>query len=358
MMDLKSLFSRRQEAIIGMDISSWGIKVVGLSGSMQQPALEFLASSRVPSGHIVDGNVVKINEVADELRSVLRNNRIKAQRVALALPSSAVMTKKIMVDTDLSPKDLEAQVEEEARQYIPFPLEEVSLDFCKVGANPQRPEMTDVMIAAARRDRVQNLQELVELAGLEASVVEVQSYALRLATKRLADIHLPGQESAVVLLLKVGAGRTLMQVSVGGAIVYERDQSVGGDQLTQRIAAHYSLSNEVAEAKKVSGALPKDFESSVLAPYVSTTVQVLERGMQFIYNSTPYTKVNQIFLTGGGAMAPGLAAAISTALESPCILINPFEGMNLAPQVRNNPRLQDAPLFIGACGLALRRFGL
>ena len=357
-MDLKSLFGPRQEEIIGMDISSWGIKVVGLSGSMEQPVLEVLASARLPSGHIVDGNLVKMNEVAEELRSLLRNNRIKAKKVAMALPSSAVMTKKIMVDAELSPNEMEAQVEEEARQYIPFPLEEVSLDFCTVGTNQQRPEMNDVLIAAARRDRVQNLQELLELVELEATVVEVQSYALRMATQRLIDIHLPGQDKAVVLLLKVGAGRTLMQVTVGGDIVYERDQAVGGDQLTQRIAAHYGLPNEMAESKKVSGGLAQDFESSVLAPYVSTTVQVLERGMQFIYNSTPYTKVNQIFLTGGGAMAPGLAAAISTALQSPCTLINPFEGMSLAPQVRNNPKLQDAPLFIGACGLALRRFGL
>jgi len=357
-MDLKSLFGRRQEEIIGMDISSWGIKVVGLGGSMEQPVLEVLASTRVPGGQIVDGNVVKMNEVAEALRSLMRKNRIKAKKVALALPSSAVITKKIMVEANLSPSDMESQVEEEARQYIPFPLEEVSLDFCTAGPNPQRPEMLDVLIAAARRDRVQNLQELVELAELEASVVEVQSYALRLATRRLVDIYLPGQDNAVVLLLKVGAGRTLMQLTVGDAIVYERDQAVGGEQLTQRIAGHYSFSNDEAESKKVSGALAQDFESSVLAPYISTTVQVLERGMQFIYNSTPYSKVNQIFLSGGGAMVPGLAAAISTALQSPCTLINPFEGMSLAPQVRNNLRLQDAPLFVGACGLALRRFSL
>jgi type IV pilus assembly protein PilM len=357
-MDLKSLLGRRQEEIVGMDISSWGIKVVGLSGSMEQPVLELIASTRLPAGHIVDGNVVKMNEVAEALRSLLRKNRINAKKVALALPSSAVITKKIMVEANLNPADMESQIEEEARQYIPFPLEEVSLDFCTVGPNPQRSDMLDVLIAAARRDRVQNLQELVELVDLEAGVVEVQSYALRLATKRLVDIYLPGQDKAVVLLLKIGAGHTLMQVTVGDAIVYERDQAVGGEQLTQRIASHYGFSSDEAETKKISGALAQDFESSVLAPYVSTTVQMLERGMQFIYNSTPYSKVNQIFLTGGGAMAPGLAAAISTALQSPCTLINPFEGMSLAPQVRNNLRLQDAPLFVGACGLALRRFGL
>jgi len=357
-MDLKSLFGRHQEEVLGMDISSWGIKVVGLTGSMEQPVLEQLASTRLPSGHVVDGNVVKMHQVAQALRSLLQENRIKAKKVVLALPSSAVITKKIRVPADLNPRDMEAQVEEEARQYIPFPLEEVSLDFCTVGPNSQHAEMVDVLIAAARRDRVQNLQELVELVELEASVVEVQSYALRLAIRRLMHRQLPGQDKAVVLLLKVGAERTLMQVSVGDAIVFERDQAFGGRQLTQRIAAHYHLSEDEAETNKLAGVLAKDFETSVLLPYVSATVQWFARGMQFIYNSSSYSKVNHIFLTGGGAMVPGLADAISTALRSPCTLVNPFEGMGLAPPVRNNPRLQDAPLFVGACGLALRRFSL
>jgi type IV pilus assembly protein PilM len=149
-----------------------------------------------------------------------------------------------------------------------------------------------------------------------------------------------------------------MQLTVGEAIVYEQDIALGGDQLTQRIAAHYRLSDDAAETKKISGALPQDFESSVLLPYVHATAQLLERGIQFISNSAPYSKVSQIFLSGGGAMLPGLAAAISTALQSPCISMNPFEGMRLAPPLRNNPCLHNAPLFIGACGLALRRFSL
>ena len=258
-MDLKSLFGRGQEAIVGVDISAWGIKVVGLSGSSARPVVDVLASTRMPEGHSVGGTVVEVNQVAEALRSLWRENRIKAKKVALALPSTAVFTKKIMVEANLSSWDMEAQVEEEARPYIPFPLEDVSLDFCPIGQNPQRPEMIDVLIAAARRDRVQNLVDLMELAELEASVVEVQPNAIRLATRRLVDIYLPGQDDAVVLLIKVGAGRTLMQLTVGDSIVYERDQAVGGNQWTDRIAAHYGCSKDEAETKKIAGALAQDF---------------------------------------------------------------------------------------------------
>jgi type IV pilus assembly protein PilM len=357
-MNLKSLFGQRQEAIVGVDISSRGIKVVGLGGSMARPVVEVLASTRLPGGHSVGGTVVDVNQVAEALRGLWRENRIKVKKVALALPSTAVLTKKIMVEADLSSWDMEAQVEEEARPYIPFPLEEVSLDFYPIGQNPQRPEMIDVLIAAARRDRVQNLLDLMELAELEASVVEVQPYAMCLATRRLVDIYLPGQEDAVVLLLKVGAGRTLMQLTAGESIVYERDQAIGGDQLTHRIAACYGCSKDEAETKKIAGALAQDFESSVLRPYLFATVQVLERAIQFMQHTMPHSKIHQIFLTGGGALVPGLAKAISAALQSPCTLVDPFEGMRLAPKVRTHLRLQAAPLFFGACGLALRRFCL
>jgi len=353
-MKLKSLFGRGQEKILGLDMSSWGIKVVGLSGSVEQPVLEVAACTRLPSGSIVGGHILKLDDVAQAIRFLLREQRVAPRKVAVALPSSAVIIKKIMAEGDLSPSDLQAHVEEEARQFMPFPLEELSLDYCIVGVNRQRADMVDVLIAAARRNRVQELQDLAETAELEACVVEVQSYALWMATKRLADRYVPDQPNPVALLLKVGAARTLMQLAVGDIVVYEREQIVGGDQLTQRIAAHYGISMEKAEIKKVTTAVADGFARSLLEPYISACVLVLERGMQFIRDSTAVSKIDHIFLSGGGALVPGLPDALEKALQARCTLMNPFEAMRLAPQIRNQPALQQAPLFVGACGLALR----
>jgi len=356
--DIRSYFGRKQDALIGLDISSWGIKVVALSGSLDSPAVETMDSVYLPPGYVVEGNIVKMAEVSQALQILLQKNKIKAKKAALALHSSSVITKKIMVRADLRPQEMEMQVEEEARQYIPFPLEEVSLDFYNIGPNPQREDMVDVIIAAARRERVQAAQELAETVGLEATVVDVQSYSLRLALKRVSDIHLPGQDNALVMLIKVGANRTLIQLAVGDEIVYERDQSIGGNLLTQRIASHYGISVAQAEDKKVSGNQDPDFAAVLLKSYKENVTMMLDRGMQFLYNSTPYSTVNHIFLAGGGAMVPGLPEAISTVLHTPCSLINPFEGMRIDPQIRRNIKLQDAPLFLSACGLALRQFTL
>ncbi len=353
-MNLKSFFGRGQEKVLGLDISSWGIKLVGLSGTLGRPVLELLASTRLPSGYIVGGHVVKLDHVAEAIRFTLHEHRVSARKVAMALPSSAVIIKKTMVDADLSPRDRQAQVEEEARQFIPFPLEELSLDYCIVGKNQHRTDMVDVLIAAARRDRVQELQDLAEMAELDASVVEVQSHALWMATKRLAERYVPDQANPVVLLLKVGAARTLMQITVGDTMVYDREQAVGGDQLTQRIAEQYGIPMDTAEIKKVTSVMADDLAPSLLDPYISSTVHVLERGMQFVSSSTPINKIDHIFLSGGGALVPGLTDALGKALQRPCTLMNPFEAMGLAPRMRNERSLHAAPLFVGACGLALR----
>lgn len=355
-MDLKSLFKRGPEEILGIDLSSWGIKAVGLGGTAQNPVLESLASAPLAAGCIGDTGIEKMDDVANALRALLAKHRIKTKNVALALPSSAVITKKITVRADLQGLEMEDQVDSEARQYIPFPLEDVRLDFCEIGPSPLREDLMDVLIAAARRERVESLQELAEMADVVPVVVDVQSYALQTAMDRLIALQFQDKKDLLCALFKIGASRTVLQVSRAGEIVYERDQGVGGDQLTQRIAEHYGYSQSEAEKRKQTGNLPQDYESAVLAPFVGEMVQVFERGTHLFFNSTSFNKLDQVFLAGGGALVGGLAASISSALQAPCSVVNPFEGMTLGTSLRKQDGLQSAPMYLGACGLALRRF--
>jgi type IV pilus assembly protein PilM len=187
-------------------------------------------------------------------------------------------------------------------------------------------------------------------------VVDVQSYALQSAMERLVALQFQDKKDLLCALFKIGASRTVLQVSRGDEIVYERDQGVGGEQLTQRIAEHYGYSQSDAEKRKQAGNLPQDYESAVLAPFVGSMVQVFERGTHLFFNSTAFNKLDQVFLAGGGALVGGLAASISSALQAPCSIVNPFEGMTLGASFRKQESLQSAPMYLGACGLALRRF--
>ncbi len=355
-MNMASIFRRGSDEMFGVDVSASAIKLVGLGGVKERLVLEHCAMDPLSAGCVIDGTIEKVDEAAAALQRLVKRTGAKAKKIALALPSSSVITKKIAIPAGLTPLEMEEQVDVEAKQYIPFPLEDVSLDFFDMGLSPERPGQADVLIAAARREHVQNLQDFAEAAGMVPVIVDVHSYALRLAIGRILDVQAKTTPGTLSVLYKLGAHKTSLQVLRGKDIVYERDQTVGGAQLTQKIASHYGLSAAEAESKKCVGNLGPGYEATVLAPFVATLVQELARGLQLFFNSTPYNKVNQVFLAGGGALLGGLAAAVATETQVPCSIVNPFEGMVVGAAIQRKHVLQDAPAYLGACGLALRRF--
>ena len=354
---LGSLFSRQPAPLLGLDISSSSVKLVELgrdkAGNL---VLERCAIEPLERGWITDGNVEKFDEVAEAVRRLVKKSGTKTKNVAMALPPSAVITKRIVLPGGLTDLELEVQVEAEANQYIPFPLDEVSLDFCVVGPSSSSVGDLDVLIAASRREKVQDIQGLAEAAGLKPVVVDVESYASRLATARLIE-SLPNKGvGTIVALFEVGALTTSMQVMRDQEVLYDRDQAFGGAQLTQLIVRQYGFSPEEAESKKRSGELPEDYEASVLRPFVESMVQEIGRALQFFFTSTPHNKVDHIMLAGGSAALPGLTAAVSKQTSFSCSLVNPFDGMEIGDGVRLKKMTREAPSYLTSCGLALRRF--
>jgi len=342
---------------LGLDVSSSSVKLVELGRNKAgQLVLERCAIEPLERGWVSDGNIEKFDEVADAVRRLVKKSGAKTRHVAMALPPSAVITKKIVLPGGLNDVELEMQVEAEANQYIPFPLDEVSLDFCVVGPSTASAGDVDVLIAAARREKVQDIQGLAEAAGLKPVIVDVESYASRLAAGRLIE-NLPDKGvGTIVALFEVGALTTSMQVIRDDEVLYERDQAFGGAQLTQLIVRQYGFSLEEAESKKRSGELPEDYESTVLRPFVESMVQEIGRALQFFFTSTPHNKVDYVMLAGGSAALPGLTEAVTQQTGFPCSLVNPFEGMEIGDGVRLKRMTREAPSYLTSCGLALRRF--
>ena len=343
--------------MMGLDISSSSVKMVELSQDKSgNLVLEHCAIVPLERGWISDGNIEKFDEVADAVRRLIKKSGTKTKNVAMALPPSAVITKKIILPGGLSDQELEMQVEAEANQYIPFPLDEVSLDFCIVGPSSNSTGDIEVLIAASRREKVQDIQGLAEAAGLKPVIVDVESYASRLATGRLIE-GLPNQgRDSIVALFEVGALTTSMQVTRNDEILYDRDQAFGGAQLTQLIVRQYGFSLEEAESKKRSGELPDDYESTVLRPFLDSMVQEVGRALQFFFTSTPHNRVDYVMLAGGSAALPGLTAAVTKHTTFACSVVNPFEGMEMGSSIRLNKMAREAPSYLTSCGLALRRF--
>ena len=357
MLSLGSLFSRQPAAMLGLDVSSSSVKLVELGQDRAgRLILENCAIVPLERGWITDGNIEKFEEVADAVRRLIKKSGTKTRNVAMALPPSAVITKKIVLPGGLTDQELELQVETEANQYIPFPLDEVSLDFCIVGPSANASGDVEVLIAASRREKVQDIQGLAEAAGLKPVIVDVESYASRLATSRLiANMPNEGVDS-IVALFEVGAVTTSMQVIRNDEVLYDRDQAFGGAQLTQMIIRQYGFSLEEAESKKRTGELPDDYKTLVLQPFLEGLVQEVGRALQFFFTSTTHNKVDRVMLAGGSALLPGLSAAVTQQTGFACSVVNPFEGMEISANIRLNKMEREAPSYLTSCGLALRRF--
>jgi len=357
LISLGSLFSRQSSALLGLDISSSSVKLVELSRDKAgNLVLDRCAIEPLERGWITDGNVEKFDEVADAVRRLVKKSGTRTKNVAMALPASAVITKKIILPGGLSEQELEIQVEAEANQYIPFSLDEVSLDFCVLGPSASSIGDVEVLIAATRKEKVNDRQGLAEAAGLKPVVIDVESYASRLATARLIE-GLPNQGlDTLVALFEVGALTTSMQVIKNDEVLYERDQAFGGAQLTQLIVRQYGFSPEEAESKKRSGELPDDYETSVLKPFVDSMAQEIGRALQFFFTSTPHNKIDYVMLAGGSSALPGLTDAVTQQTSFASLVANPFKGMTLGSDVREKKMKREAASYLTSCGLALRRF--
>ncbi|MES2091033.1 MAG: pilus assembly protein PilM [Pseudomonadota bacterium] len=354
---LDTLLGRKHPPMIGLDISSSSVKLVELSQAVSgEFILERFASEPFEKGWIADGQIEKFDEVADAVRKVVIKSGTRTKHVAMAMPQSAVITKKIMLPAGLREEEMEMQVEAEANQYIPFSLDEVSLDFCVVGPSPTSAGDVEVMIAASRKDRVQDRQGLAEAAGLKPAILDIESYASRLAVQRLVD-GLPGEgKDALVALFEIGAENTSLKVLRDNELLYDRDQAFGGAQLTQLISRQYGFSFEEAETKKLAGDLPEDFQNTILGPFVDSLSQEIGRALQYFFTSTPHHKVHYVMLAGGTAALPGLKDRVTELTGFAAMVVNPFEGMKLGSSIRESKLRKEAPSYLTACGLAMRRF--
>lgn len=354
--DLASLFSKKNPPLVGLDISSSGVRLVELSETGKNDyRLERCASEALPRGAVVDGNIENIEQVSEAVRRVFKKSGTRSRQVALGLPPAAVITKKIVLFGGGGEDELEVQVETEASQYIPFALEEVSLDFDVIGPAQSSPDDVEVLLAATRKEKVEDRVAAVEAAGLKPMVMDVDSYAARAAVARVASQLKNGGAGQIIALFQMGSQVTHVSILLDGQTIYEREQPFGGDQLTQDIARAYGLPFEDAEARKIAGGLPEGYEQDLLRPFRESAALEVTRAIQFFFTSTPYTHIDHIFLAGGCANIRGLQEIVTERSKVTTAVVSPFMGMAFGPEVNENPVRDDAPAFLVACGLAMRR---
>ncbi|MFZ1910540.1 MAG: pilus assembly protein PilM [Burkholderiales bacterium] len=351
------IFKPKALPVFGLDISSSSVKMIEIVDAGKGAyRVERYAIEPLPREAVVDGNINNLEAVAESVKRAHKRLATRTKHVAMAVPSGAVITKKIIVQAGLREDELEIQVETEANQYIPFALDEVNLDFQLIGPAPSNPEEEEVLIAATRKEKVEDRVAVAESAGLRALVMDVESYAQQSALALVVQQLPNGGKDQNIAVVDIGANVMNVTVLRNDQSVYTREQAFGGNQLTQEIVSRYGMSVEEAENAKRSGGLPDDYETEVLRPFMDNLSMEVQRALQFFFTSTQYNAVDQILLAGGSAVIPGLDEAVNTRTQVPTMVANPFAAMQTSSRIQLKRLLVDAPSLIIACGLAMRRF--
>jgi len=352
-----SIFNPKARPLIGLDISTSAIKMVELSDAGKGAyCVERFVIEPLPRDAVVDGNIANSELVSDILRRAWKRLGSSTRYVAMALPTAAVITKKIVASASLREQELEIQVESEANQYIPFALEEVNLDFQVIGPAPSGPEEVELLIAASRKEKVEDRVICAELAILKPVVMDIEAYAT-LAAFELVETQLPdGGRDRLIALVDIGANVMNVTVLRNDQTLYTREQAFGGSQLTQDIMRAYGLSIEEAEVAKRNNALPENYETELLQPFVENLALEVARAIQFFFTSSQYSQIDHIVLMGGCAMIPGVEAMVEARTKVATVIANPFASMTVAARIRPKQLQASAPSLMVACGLALRRF--
>src|SRR5437762_11116001 len=351
------IFKTKAPSLVGIDISSTSVKLVELSDAGKAGfRLERYAVEPLAKDVVADGNIANLDQVADALRRAHKRLGSRNRNVALALPAAMVITKKIIVPTGQTEEELELQVETEANQYIPFALDEVNLDFQILGPAPNNADEVEVLIAASRKEKVEDRVAIAEAAGLKPRVMDVESYATEEAFVMISPSLPANGRDQNIALVDIGAHVMHFYVLRNNQILFSRDQAFGGNQLTHEIQRAFNLSPEEAESAKKNAGLPENYDVDVLQPFMETLALEVTRALQFFFTSTSYSQVDQIVLSGGCSLLPGLDELVSKRAGVGTMVANPFASMQASERIRPRQLAMDAPMLMIATGLAMRSF--
>ena len=289
------------------------------------------------------------------IAAVVRRSGSKLTDIVAAVSSSSVITKEIELPAGLTELQMEMQIEVEADQYIPYPMEEVAFDFDVLGEVENNPDLVRVLLAACRQENVEHRRQALEMAGFNPKVIDVESFAVERAYK-LIEGQLDEVSDQVVAIADIGASVFSFTVLVDGKIIYSREQQFGGKQLTEEIQRRYGLSWEEAGEAKRKGGLPEDYATEVLVPFKESLVQHITRSLQFFYSSSHFNYVDQLFLAGGVSALEGLVDEVEQVIGLPTAVANPFANMQLHRSINPTALANDAPAMLLAVGLAMRSF--
>ena len=344
----------KKKSVAGLDIGSSSVKMVELDGKVGNLNLVSLGFENLPDDTIIDGQIMELNTVSDVIRNVCTNNKVSADNVVTGVSGHSVIIKNIVLPP-MSQDELEESIDWHAEEHIPYDLADVSLDYQITGTGH---DSTHVLIAACKRERIDNIRHAIQLAGKQPVVIDVDTFALQ----NCYEVNYQPDESQVVTLLNIGASTMNVNIVKGTRSLFTRDITVGGSQFTDVLQRSLGLSFQQAEAVKrgVSHAV-EGIEEKAIEPLMNNVTEIVAMEIQKtfdFYRATTednQTVVQKILISGGGSKLNGLAQDLSARLELPVEVLDPFRSIKVDTRKFDPDYLSEImPEMAVAVGLAMR----
>jgi len=349
-----SLFKTKSKSLLGVDIGSSYVKLLALSQQSGGYKVDAFSVVHLPEGAVIDNNVQDVPVVAEALEKALRLSGARTKSAATSVPTSLVILKTLEFSTAFTEDELEDQIKVEADQFIPYPLDEVSIDFQIQGVSAGNTDLNEVLLVACRQDSVQSREDAVNGSGMICDTIDVDTYAVERVYQLLALVH--DLQGRTVGLVDIGASSMTLYVLEDGLVVYSREQAFGGNDLTHNLSQVSDMSADDVERAKKSGELPSDLVRDYIEPFKQTTAQQISRSMQFYYSSGTHGEIEKLLLMGGVAALPAIADTVGQELGISTEVADPFGGMAIDAKINRTKFDVEASSLVLACGLALRSF--
>lgn len=350
------LFRSQSPVMLGIDISSTSVKLLELTELASSYRVESYAVAPLLPGVVVEKVIKDPHALAESIRKAVKLSRTSLKHAAVAVPDSSVITKVVQMDKDLSEDEIEIQIGIEADKHIPYPLDEIRMDFDMLNPSANNHDAVDVLLVATKTENVEFRASSIEEAGISPKIIDVESYAMERACQLIAnDLPNKGVDEAIAVV-DIGSIMTSLTVLYNLSTVFTREEVFGGEQLTKAIQRHYGLTYAEAGLAKKEGGLPDDYTSEVLTPFKESAVMQVRRALQFFFSASQHNRVSRIVLAGGTVMIPGMCELIEEQIGIPTMIANPFAHMEISKQVNSTALNKDASSLMICCGLAMRSF--
>ena len=345
----------KKKGVFGLDIGSSSVKIVELDGKINKLNLVNLGFENLPNDTIVDGQIMELNAVSDVIQNVCKSHSIKSNDVITGVSGHSVIIKNIVLPA-MSPEELEESIDWHAEEHIPYDLAEVSLDY-HVAVEDE--EAVQVMIAACKQERLDNIKQAVQLSGKNPVVIDVDTFALQ----NCYEVNYQPDPSQIVTLLNIGASTMNVNIVQGGNSLFTRDITVGGSQFTDILQRSLGYSFEEAEAIKrgVSDEGDEESNETAIEPLIENVTETIAMEIQKtfdFYRATTEDEeigVEKILVSGGGSKLKGLQEDLSEKLELPVETLDPFREVKVDKRKFDPDYLSEImPEMAVAVGLALR----